>query len=86
MKNLQKIQVDWDEVASIECDKCKVVYDKANWAEFQEILSIRFEGGFGSIFSDGNVYECQLCQHCTKELLGNYLRCVDCDDENSFTN
>jgi len=82
MKNKKILQIDWEEVISIECDKCKVVYEKDNWAEFQEILSIKFEAGFeagfGTVFQEGKTYFCDLCQNCVNELLGNYIRCVDC--------
>jgi hypothetical protein len=57
-----------------ECDCChkKVGYNDAlEWQEFHHIDII---GGYGSIFGDESEIQCDLCQHCMKKLLGDYLR------------
>lgn len=62
----------------IVCDKCGVKYEihGANDSEMeaQEFLSINFTGGYASIFGDMDKFECDLCQYCMKELLGQYIR------------
>jgi len=66
---------------SITCDVCKKVYDcKKDWEEVQEIYSMLFKGGYGSVFGDGNVLKLDICQHCMKKILGEYLVA---DEENS---
>lgn len=72
MKNTQEAHTLTHEVVSITCDRCKKTYD--DWIEMQEAVTVSFRGGYGSIFNDQSEYECDLCQHCVKELLGPYLR------------
>lgn len=60
---------------SKECDRCHQIYDvDVNCMEAQEFHHINFVGGYGSIFGDGTVVECDLCQNCLKELLGEFIR------------
>lgn len=63
-------------VRGIECDRCRAIY--ANMGnevfEYQEFLHIYIDGGYQSVFGDGARLECDLCQRCAKELLGQYLR------------
>lgn len=62
-------------VTDIVCDKCNKLFNyETDVMEFQEILSIDFWGGYLSVFGDGVNVKCDLCQHCLKELLGDYLR------------
>ena len=61
-------------VISITCDVCKKTSPIELWEESQEFSYIRLHGGFGSIFGDGNVVNLDICQHCLKEKLGEYLR------------
>lgn len=64
-----------------KCDRCEKEYFIAHhedapgdlW-EAQEFLHINHGCGFGSIFGDLNTIECDLCQHCVKDLLGPLLR------------
>lgn len=57
------------------CDRCGREMDRQQQdIEWSERLSISFRGGYGSIFGDGNIVECDLCQHCVKEILERYLR------------
>ena len=52
------------------CDKCgKEITDVL---EKQEAYSIHFIGGYASIFGDGIEVQCDLCQHCLKELIGKF--------------
>jgi len=59
----------------ITCDKCKIdaSSDKEIF-EYQEFLRVRFRGGYGSVFGDGDICEIDLCQRCLKEVLGAYIR------------
>lgn len=74
---------------SIECDHCHKIYYRATeeikdgltyitnmkdeW-EMGEFHHIDFIGGFDSIFGDGAHVECDLCQHCLKEMIGHCCR------------
>jgi antitoxin CcdA len=60
---------------NVECDVCHKSFDtETDIFETQEFLYINFRGGYGSVFGDGNKVQCEICQHCLKELLGKYLR------------
>ena len=52
------------------CDKCgNEIKDDM---ELQETCSIRFVGGYASVFGDMNHVECDLCQNCLKDLIGDF--------------
>lgn len=60
----------------IQCDACKITYDvhtDPNGIERQEFLHYHDQAGYGSIFGDGNFLSLDLCQHCVKKHLGNFL-------------
>lgn len=67
--------VEMDEVIAVICDRCgrEISADGVD-NEWPERLAISFRGGYGSIFGDGSLVECDLCQHCMKEVLGAWLR------------
>lgn len=54
------------------CDRCHF-YTEKNDPEFHEFLSIDRRAGFSSVFGDGNFLKLDLCQHCVKELLNQWL-------------
>ena len=56
----------------VECDRCHKIYEDE--MELQEFHHIYFEGGYGSVFGDTNRVECDLCQRCLLQLVGNYCR------------
>ena len=52
------------------CDRCKA--EIGDELDLQEAYSIRFTGGYNSVFGDMNNVGCDLCQHCLKELIGDF--------------
>ena len=56
------------------CDRCGEEIAAENYLEFQEVVSIYINGGYGSVFGDGASLSCHLCQRCVKEILGKYLQ------------
>jgi len=54
------------------CDKCK--QEVVNEMELQETYTIAFTGGYSSIFGDMETVECDLCQECLQELIGDFCR------------
>jgi len=76
VKNYKKRKIIQDELVSITCDCCKKIFKITNDIEFEfeEFLCLEKIAGFASIFGDGSHIELDLCQHCTKKLLGPYLR------------
>jgi hypothetical protein len=75
---INKKKVVTEETESVECDVCHQTYDcKEEIYETQEFLHINFTGGYESVFGDMNKVECDICQHCLKRLLGEYLRIDD---------
>lgn len=66
----QSIEVKTE--TSLTCDKCGKQYGSEDTFERQEAYSFRFTGGYSSVFGDGNKISCDLCQHCLKELIGEF--------------
>jgi hypothetical protein len=62
-----------EEVFSMRCDKCGNEYD-SNDLEAQEFCHIKFRGGYTSVFGDGTDVECDICQHCLHEIIGDFCR------------
>ncbi|MEF2252892.1 hypothetical protein V4D00_21045 [Ralstonia solanacearum] len=62
------------ELAACTCDRCHRRLTPNDPGEWQERLSIDHHCGFDSIFGDGNLVSLDLCQHCVRELLGEWLR------------
>jgi len=53
------------------CDRCKKeIFDDD--MELQEAYSIRLLGGYASVFGDGCKVDCDLCQHCLKDLIEDF--------------
>jgi Fe2+ or Zn2+ uptake regulation protein len=62
----------------IKCDRCgKTVSIDDEYEEAQEFLELEERGGYGSVFGDGVLIQLDLCQHCQKELFGEYVRLTD---------
>lgn len=57
----------------IVCDSCGRESEIGSM-EASEYLKIDFEGGFSSVFGDGNKVSSDLCQFCVKKYLGNFLK------------
>ncbi len=77
MIHYEKVQEEREKIKSKECDKCHKSFHAGNTkdiCEMQEFLHFRNTGGYGSIFGDEAKIELDLCQHCVKEVLGQYLR------------
>lgn len=74
MKKFEKLVTEQDYLTSIICDCCKKEYLETDIFEIEEFLSISKMVGYGSIFGDESIIELDLCQHCVKNFLGNYIR------------
>jgi hypothetical protein len=62
------------------CDRCgKAMEQGVAETEWQERFIISFKAGFGSIFGDGNLIECDLCQGCVQSAIGKWLRITQDD-------
>lgn len=65
----------------LQCDVCKTTYDLDKFSddiqEIQEFTKISFRGGYSSIFGDESYVSCDICQHCLKKLLGQFLKITD---------
>ena len=72
MKITEKKNIEFEEILGYTCYKCDK--DFTDIYELSEFLHVTFTGGYDSVFGDGDTYELDLCQHCTKEILGMYLR------------
>ena len=68
------------ECVSITCDICKTkvpikdCQESQEFLDLQEFLHVDFVGGFGSVFGDERWVQCDICQHCLKNLIGDYVR------------
>jgi len=87
MKKYKKVKetVEREECIELTCNVCKKTYKFENGQaidcdkndaimEIQEFHHINFSGGYGSIFGDCTVVTADICQHCLKEKLGEYLK------------
>lgn len=61
-------------VESVTCDKCGKVITPDDTVEWQELYSIQFTGGYGSVFGDESTIRADFCQQCLKELIGPYYK------------
>ena len=57
----------------MKCCVCKKEYADDDHMEIQEFLCIDFTGGYGSVFGDTCHVGGNICQHCLKEKLGEFL-------------
>ena len=79
MEKTKKILRPAEVIDAFVCDKCGESFhpnadDPLERSEANEMLHIRMEGGYGSIFGDGTKIEGDFCQDCVNTLLGIYLR------------
>lgn len=65
------------QVTAYVCDCCKKTLPASDWIEMQEMLRWRMTGGYGSVFGDCSRISLDLCQACTKKLLGDYIQVND---------
>ena len=83
MKTFVKVPTDNEVLDTITCDCCKKTFTTSeDYIDTEEFLNIERINGYGSIFGDGNVMRLDLCQHCIKKLLGEYIRI----EEKEWTN
>jgi len=68
------------ELAACTCDRCQRPLTPTEPGEWEERLSLDHSCGFDSIFGDGNLVCLDLCQHCVRELLGEWLRIESPED------
>lgn len=61
-----------EQVTAYVCDCCKKRLPVGD--EMQEMLHWRMHGGYGSVFGDGARISLDLCQACTKRLLGEFIQ------------
>lgn len=66
---------------SITCDACQKTFltnchKSGPWDPFeiQEMLRWKTRGGYGSVFGDGEEISLDLCQHCVKKYLGEFIQ------------
>ena len=62
-------------VISITCDICGKTYCKTkDIFEVAEFHHINFIGGYGSVFGDEALVQCDICQHCLYKMIKDYAR------------
>jgi len=75
MKTYKKTKCVVETLGKLICDVCKKEYNpEKDILETQEFNHINFQGGYDSVFGDGSTVELDICQHCLKKLLGEYIR------------
>lgn len=59
----------------VTCDRCgREMHPNNQDCAHQERLAVRFRAGSGSVFGDGSLIEADICQHCVRHVLGEWLR------------
>ena len=76
MIKYKKVTRTTEEISSVKCDKCGKEYDAGDF-EVQEFHHISFCGGYASVFGDGTQVECDICQNCLFEMIGEFCRCKE---------
>jgi len=76
MIKYKKVTRTTEEISSVQCDKYGQEYDAGD-LEVQEFHHISFRGGYASVFGDGTQVECDICQHCLYEMIGEFCRCKE---------
>jgi len=72
----EKQEAEKEVAEKIVCDVCKKEYSlekNEDITEAQEFYRMSFTGGYGSVFGDGAKMSLDICQHCLKEKLGQYM-------------
>ena len=64
-------------IQSITCSRCKKVMSSDNFVEWQELQTIMFTGGYGSVFGDGVSIRVDLCQNCLFDLVKDFAEYGD---------
>ncbi|MDO8768681.1 MAG: hypothetical protein Q7K57_08255 [Burkholderiaceae bacterium] len=77
LKGIEPVSV----IDQIRCDRCDKEVHRTE-SDFEQMTSIGFDAGYGSIFGDGNRVEIDLCEPCLRATLGTWLRvrspwCID---------
>ena len=67
------VEREMQTLESITCDVCKNTIPLDDFVELQEMVFIEFIGGYGSVFGDGDQVTLDMCQHCFKEKLGEFV-------------
>jgi hypothetical protein len=80
MIKYKKVTRTTEEISSVKCDKCGKEYDAGDF-EVQEFHHISFCGGYASVFGDGTQVECDICQHCLYEMIGESCRCKEAAEQ-----
>lgn len=63
------------EISDYICDRCgREAAVDIHEQEAEEFISIDRVGRYYSIFGDGNRISVDICQHCLKDVLGEWLR------------
>ncbi len=72
------------EISGYVCDRCgrEAATDNTYELEAEEFVSIERVGGYSSIFGDGNRISVDICQHCLKDVLGEWLRIGNVNETN----
>lgn len=82
MKKIREKMVQ--EISGYVCDRCgrEAAADDTKELEAEEFVSIERVGGYSSIFGDGNLISVDICQHCLKDVLGEWLRIGNVNETN----
>jgi len=75
MREYEYVQIVQKEATKWTCDICGLDFIE-NTLEAEEAISIHKFGGYSSIYGDGSEYYLDMCQHCFKKILGQYVNIV----------
>ena len=75
MKVYRNEGVGTDTLDSVECDRCHRVIHSDDQFTLQEVVSLDIRCGYGSkTWGDLHRVECDLCEQCLYELIGDFAR------------
>lgn len=67
MIETQTVNIPRIKTTAFICDICHKKTTIDDWIEFQEMVHIRHDCGYGSVFGDGETINLDVCQHCFKK-------------------
>lgn len=68
MRKFKTVKIKQEQMTNLICDFCGTDYGTDIY-ETQEFVSINTQGGYGSVFGDGEEIKVDICQYCFFKIL-----------------
>ena len=65
---IKEVNVVMRDAIGFTCDKCSEYFSCNDPTEWQEMVRIKHNAGYGSLFGDGNYIDLTICNKCAYEM------------------